>query len=145
MHFCNWMDKMKMVSFCTTHMSPCVIPWFWHHMFVQEFNGSLKAGKLHHGVWDLPHPEWGEALVEPVLWDRTGFSRYCTACKNPNKTKIHQTVSFFSPKPLPHFVRIYNKNMCRCQMCRCVSVHVLGGCLWFSVYKFLPLVNLLLV
>ena len=34
-------------------------------MFVEKFNGSLKASELHHGVWDLPHPQRGEALVEP--------------------------------------------------------------------------------
>jgi hypothetical protein len=25
---------------------------------VDEFDCPLKAGKLHHGIWDLPHPQW---------------------------------------------------------------------------------------
>lgn len=33
-------------------------------MFVQKFNSSLKAGKLHHGVRDLSHPQRRETFVK---------------------------------------------------------------------------------
>lgn len=41
-------------------------------MFVQKLNSALKASKLHHGVWNLPHPQGRKALVEPDN-ERTGM------------------------------------------------------------------------
>ena len=44
-------------------------------MLVEELDGALEAGELHHGVGDFMHPERREALVEaaealllPHLW-----------------------------------------------------------------------------
>ena len=31
---------------------------------VDHFDDGLEGGELHHGVWDLTTPEWGDALVE---------------------------------------------------------------------------------
>jgi len=31
---------------------------------VEQLNGALKAGELHHGVGNLPHPQGYETLVE---------------------------------------------------------------------------------
>ena len=41
-----------------------VRPRLGHHILVQSFNSSLKAGKLHHRVWYLSAPQWHNAFVE---------------------------------------------------------------------------------
>lgn len=33
-------------------------------VFVEQLHGALKAGKLHHGVGDLPHPQRNHTFVE---------------------------------------------------------------------------------
>lgn len=38
--------------------------WLGHHILVQQLQRPLEAGELHHGVWDLAHPQWHQALVE---------------------------------------------------------------------------------
>lgn len=38
--------------------------WLWYNMLVEGLDGSFKSGELHHGVWNLTHPQWGQALVE---------------------------------------------------------------------------------
>lgn len=43
-----------------------VRPRFRHDVFVQQFDGTFKACKLHHCVRDLSHPERDEAFVESV-------------------------------------------------------------------------------
>lgn len=35
-------------------------------MLVENLDGSLEAGELHHGVGDLPAPQRPQGLVEPV-------------------------------------------------------------------------------
>ena len=40
-------------------------PWFGYNMFVQKLDSALKASKLHHGVWNLSHPQGRKAFVEP--------------------------------------------------------------------------------
>ena len=37
-----------------------------HHVLVEQLHGALKAGKLHHGVGDLPEPQWVHTLIEPA-------------------------------------------------------------------------------
>lgn len=34
------------------------------NILVEQLHGALKAGKLHHGVGDLPHPQRNHTLVE---------------------------------------------------------------------------------
>merc|ERR1719471_2295813 len=43
-----------------------LISWFRHHIGIKGLYGSLKTGKLHHGVWDLTTPQGNERLVESV-------------------------------------------------------------------------------
>lgn len=38
---------------------------FGHHVLVEHLHSSLKAGELHHGVRDLPHPQGHHTLIEP--------------------------------------------------------------------------------
>lgn len=38
--------------------------WFGHNMLVQSFYCPFEAGKLHHGVRDLPQPQWWKTLVK---------------------------------------------------------------------------------
>ena len=40
-------------------------PWLGYNMFVQKLDSALKASKLHHGVWNLSHPQGRKAFVEP--------------------------------------------------------------------------------
>lgn len=35
-----------------------------NNIFVEQLHGAFKAGKLHHGVWNLPHPQRNYTLVE---------------------------------------------------------------------------------
>ena len=45
-----------------------------HGILVEQLHRALKAGELHHGVGDLPHPQRNHTLVEA---DRdTGKSSY---------------------------------------------------------------------
>merc|ERR1719145_574854 len=41
-------------------------PWLGDHVVVERHDGLLKAGKLHHGVGDLPAPQGHQGLVEAV-------------------------------------------------------------------------------
>ena len=41
-------------------------PWLGDHVVVERNDGLLKAGKLHHGVGDLPAPQGHQGLVEAV-------------------------------------------------------------------------------
>lgn len=34
------------------------------NLLVQQFNGLFEASELHHGVWNLSHPQWNQTLVE---------------------------------------------------------------------------------
>lgn len=36
------------------------------HVLVQQFDGLLETGEFHHGVRDLSHPQWHEALIKSV-------------------------------------------------------------------------------
>lgn len=40
------------------------LPWLGYNIFVQKFHSALKTSELHHGVWNLPHPQRGEAFVK---------------------------------------------------------------------------------
>lgn len=35
-----------------------------NHVLVEQLHSALKAGELHHGVRDLPHPQGSHTLVE---------------------------------------------------------------------------------
>lgn len=36
------------------------------NLLVQQLDGLFEASELHHGVWDLSHPQWHQTLVESV-------------------------------------------------------------------------------
>lgn len=40
--------------------------WLGHRVLVEHLHRAFKAGKLHHGVRDLPHPQGNHTLVEPA-------------------------------------------------------------------------------
>ena len=40
------------------------LPWLGYNIFVQKFHSALKTSELHHSVWNLPHPQRGEAFVK---------------------------------------------------------------------------------
>lgn len=34
------------------------------YSLIQELHSTFEAGKLHHGIWNLTHPQWHQALVK---------------------------------------------------------------------------------
>lgn len=34
------------------------------NLLVEQLHSALEASELHHGVWDLTHPQWHKTLVE---------------------------------------------------------------------------------
>ena len=38
-----------------------------NNILVEQLHSALEAGKLHHGVGDLPHPQGNHTLIEPAV------------------------------------------------------------------------------
>ena len=55
-----------------------------NNILVEQLHSSLKAGKLHHGVGDLPHPQGNYTLIETGVNSSEEERRQVTQGHQPN-------------------------------------------------------------
>lgn len=78
------------------------VTWFGHNMLVQSFYCPFEAGKLHHGVRDLPQPQWWKTLVKSTRTKNNQNFR--------NQTNLYQS-NILNHIKLHFFALMYNATL----------------------------------